>query len=117
MQIPGYNVLAQAFCVLISTVCHAKVLASNNCYSGNRYTLPRVALLIAPCWVRNIAWEENVVAHLPQGTVYRPPIPPNVRWIIVKHVVNKLEYFFRFAVRRKTKIRHTQMINSRRMNL
>jgi len=34
-------------CVPISTVRHVKVLVSNNCYSSNRYTLPRVALLIA----------------------------------------------------------------------
>lgn len=33
-------------CVPISIV-YVKVLVSNNCYSGNRYTLPRVALLIA----------------------------------------------------------------------
>lgn len=31
----------------------------------NRYTLPRVTLLIGLRWVRNVAWEENVVVHFP----------------------------------------------------
>lgn len=56
-----------------------------------------------PRWVRNIAWEENVVAHLPQGTVYRPPVPPNERWIIVKHVVNKIRNILSRRVSREEK--------------